>query len=353
MSSPVAPNPVMPPPPLPPRRHRSFAGPFVLIVLGVVCLLATSHVLSLGYLRHLFANFWPLLLILWGVIKLIEYQQAQREGTRPAGIGAGGVFLIIVIVIAGLAATSAERINWRELGSNIGIDDNDLDNMFGEKFSYDDHIEKDFPLLGASLKVIDTHGAVSVHASEDNKINIVVRKTVGAENQANADKYNEETKPTVTIIGGLVTVDAKTEAAGNRSVETDLDISLPRKAAVTISSRGGDVVVTGRTGNIDITAQHADTSVEEITGDVKISQEKGSVKIEQISGDVHVEGRLDNVDLSDIKGSAQLDGEFSESIKLARITKTVSFKSIFPASTAILILTPTICARRSLPGRCT
>ena len=37
MSSPVMPNPVMSPlPPMPPRRRRSFAGPFVLIVLGVV-----------------------------------------------------------------------------------------------------------------------------------------------------------------------------------------------------------------------------------------------------------------------------------------------------------------------------
>ncbi len=31
---------------LPPRRQRSFAGPFVLIVLGVVFLLGTMHVLS-------------------------------------------------------------------------------------------------------------------------------------------------------------------------------------------------------------------------------------------------------------------------------------------------------------------
>ena len=41
------------------------------------------RVLSLGRLAHLFANYWPVLLILWGVIKLIEHQQAQREGHAP------------------------------------------------------------------------------------------------------------------------------------------------------------------------------------------------------------------------------------------------------------------------------
>src|ERR1051326_9351711 len=89
MSSPV----MSPPPvaPLPPRRHRSFAGPFVLIIVGVVFLMGTMHILSVGKLAHLFANYWPVLLILWGVIQLIEHMQAQREGTRSSGIGAGGV----------------------------------------------------------------------------------------------------------------------------------------------------------------------------------------------------------------------------------------------------------------------
>jgi DUF4097 and DUF4098 domain-containing protein YvlB len=67
--------------------------------------------------------------------------------------------------------------------------------------------------------------------------------------------------------------------------------------------------------------------VEEITGNVKLTLEKSSAKVEQVSGDVHVEGRLTDVSVSDVKGSVQLDGEFMESVKLARITKAVSFKS--------------------------
>jgi DUF4097 and DUF4098 domain-containing protein YvlB len=51
------------------------------------------------------------------------------------------------------------------------------------------------------------------------------------------------------------------------------------------------------------------------------------VKIEQITGDVHVQGRVNEVSVADVKGAVQLDGEFQESIKLARITKTVTFKS--------------------------
>jgi len=108
MASPIQP-PVPPRPPLPPlpppHRRRSFAGPLVLIILGLVFLLGNMHLISWERLGTLFAHYWPLLLILWGVIKLIEYQQAQRDGVPARGIGAGGILLVIAIVVCGLTAT--------------------------------------------------------------------------------------------------------------------------------------------------------------------------------------------------------------------------------------------------------
>src|SRR5438094_10460453 len=95
-----------------PRRRRSMAGPVVLIILGIVFLLETMGVLHWHGLGYLFARFWPLLLIIWGVIKLLEYQQAQREGTRAPGIGAGGVSLLAVLLMAGMIATQATRVTW-------------------------------------------------------------------------------------------------------------------------------------------------------------------------------------------------------------------------------------------------
>jgi len=326
MSNPVMTPGVPPLTPLPPRPRRSLAGPFVLIVVGTVFLMGTMRILSIGRLAHLFANYWPALLIVWGVIKLVEHQRAQREGTRASGIGGGGVVLVVMIVAFGLIATQLEHLDWSGIRDHMNIDDPDFSGIFGESYNFNDHLEQDFP-ASASLKVIDTHGAVSVHASDDNKITVVVRKRVGADNQNDADKYDRETKPTIIAIGGLVTVDAKAEAAGDHPVETDLDISLPRKVQVSITSRRGDVNVSGRDGGVDISAQHSDTAVEDVNGNVKVSQEKGSVKIEQINGDVHVQGRVNEVSVADIKGAVQLDGEFQESIKLARITKTVTFKS--------------------------
>lgn len=86
----------VPPPPSarPPRPPRSLAGPIVLIVIGVCFLLGNLRVIRWYELGRWFAHYWPVLLILWGVIKLIEYQQANRAGVRGRGIGAGGVLLM-------------------------------------------------------------------------------------------------------------------------------------------------------------------------------------------------------------------------------------------------------------------
>jgi hypothetical protein len=314
--------------PVPPRlRRRSFAGPFVLIVLGIVFLLGNLHMLSWMRLATLFAHYWPLLLILWGVIKLIEYQQAQRDGVPARGIGAGGIFLVIVIVVSGLMATQAARFNWTELRDNMNIDDSDLDNIFGESYNYDDHLEQGLPATVTSLRVNDDHGAVRITASDENKITVTVRKRVGAESKDDAEKYNSQTKPTLTTTGGLLTLEAKTQAAGDHAVQSDLDIAIPRKLAVQIISRRGDVSVNGRDGEIEITNHNGNVTVEEVTGNVKLTLEKSSAKVEQITGSVHIIGRLNEVNVSDVKGEAQFEGEFGESVKLARIGKSVSFKS--------------------------
>jgi DUF4097 and DUF4098 domain-containing protein YvlB len=329
MSSPTRPPvpPYPPIPPLPPRhRRRSFAGPLVLIILGLVFLLGNLHLLAWERLGTLFAHYWPLLLILWGVIKLIEYQQAQRDGVPTRGIGAGGVFLVIAIVVCGLIATGVTP-HLGELREHIQLDDSDLDNIFGETFSFDDHLEQEIPESITSLRVNNDHGAVRVTSSDDNKITVAVRKRVGADNQKDADKYNAQTKPAITSTGGLLTLDARAQAAGDHSVQTDFDISIPRKMALQVTSRRGEVSVTGRDGEIEINNQHGDVSVEEVTGNVKLSLEKSSAKVEQITGDVHIDGRLNEVSVTDVKGAAQFDGEFQESVKLARITKSVAFKS--------------------------
>lgn len=317
-------SPVQVPPPLP-RRQRSFAGPVVLIIIGVVFLLGNMGYVSWGHLSRVFAHFWPVLIIIWGVIKLVEYQNAQRSGTRASGIGAGGVFLLIMLIGLGLAATQATRFDWGNLRDQIDLGDNDFP-FFGEKYSYEDQLTQPF-VTGDSLQILNTRGAVNVTASDSNEIQVAVHKHIRAEKQDEADKWNSGTKTQFSVSGNVITLSANNQGAGDHWVAVDLDVQVPRKAAVTISTRYGDSSVIGRDGDVTINDQHGDVSATDVNGKVNLNLEHSSARVSQVSSDVSIQGRADDVSVEDIKGGAHLDGEFMESVKLSKIAQPISFHS--------------------------
>jgi DUF4097 and DUF4098 domain-containing protein YvlB len=310
----------------PPRYRRSFSGPIILIGLGTVFLLGTMGLLDWRNLGHWFAHYWPVLLIISGVLKLIEYQQAQRQGMRASGISTGGVFAIILIIIFGLIATHASRFNWGELRDQIDINDDGDFPFFGSKYSFDDQLSQAFP-AGGSLRVIDTRGAVNIIASDDDQIRVVVHKRISAESQGEAAKWNAGTKPQLTVSGSVVTLNANNQGAGDHWVAEDLDVSLPRKAAIVASARYGDVSITGREGNLDITSQHGDVNATDISGKVSLNLDHSSARISQVASDVSIGGRANDVSIEEVKGAVHLDGEFMESVKLGKISGAVIFKS--------------------------
>lgn len=307
------------------RPPRSFAGPVVLIIVGIIFLLGNLRMLRWEALAHTFAHYWPLLLIIWGVIKLLEYQQAQRNGTRAPGIGVGGVFLLIFIIVFGIASTQASHFNWSEIRDQMHMENGDFP-LFGHSYNYDDNLDQAFP-AGGSLRVTNERGAVNVNAATDNQIHVSVHKRISADNQQEADKWNPQTKPQISVSGPVVTLNANTHGAGDHWVSTDMDISIPRKASLIISTRHGDINVMGREGDAGITSEHGDVSVTDIAGNVSLNLDHSSARVSKVTSDVSVDGRANDVSLEDIKGTVRLSGDFMESLKLAKIAKPVEFKS--------------------------
>jgi len=314
------------PPAMPPRPPRSFAGPVVLIAIGVLFLLHyTFGILPWYNWGRLFARYWPLLLILWGVVKLIEYQQANRAGVRPRGIGAGGFILVIFLVIAGLGANAIYRWNpnWQEWCE--GSDAEDLP-WCGHTYSFSDDLQQPFP-AGGSLRVNSERGAINITTSGDSQLRVAVHKRVRGDREEQADSWNKSTRPQFTQSGTVLTLDANTRGAGDHWVSSDLDISLPRKASVVLSTHHGDISIMGRDGNADVESHNGDISITDLNGSVTLNLDHSSARVAQVSSDVTVQGRANDVSLEDVKGIVRLDGDFMESVKLSRVAKAVNFKT--------------------------
>ncbi len=314
-----------PPPPTPPpyRYRRSFAGPVILILIGVLFLMK-----NLGFrfpIWHWFGHWWPLLLILWGVIILVENVTSTRMGYRTRRLGAGGIILMVLLVTLGVSAHYSSDVDWGGVRDQLQMDD-DLGGMFGTAFTFEDTLEQPFP-ANATLRIVCDRGALNITTAEDNTIRVVVHKKLYAQNQNDANKYNQGSKPQITVTGNSVVLNANTDGAGDHGVEADMDISVPANASVDIASKRGDVTINDRKADVKVTLQHGDVSLTEITGAVKVNLEKGSVRASQITGDVEVTGHVDSVNIDEVAGAARLDGDFYEDIRLSKIAKGVIFKT--------------------------
>src|ERR1700692_3174189 len=302
-------NPPVVPSPRPPQR--SIAGPVVLILLGILFLLGTMHILEIHSLGRLFARFWPALLILWGVLKLVEHEQAKRAGQQPRGIGVGGVFLMLFVIIAGLIATQASHLNWKNIGEHIQIgDDQGLDEIFGgSTFNYSDELSQDIP-AGSSLHVNDDRGTITINVADGKTMKVSVRKKIRAEKEQDADNYNSKTKPVIIAGDKVVTLDARTQGAGDKGVTTDMDIYVPANTGLLITSGRGDITVADMGGSIEGTHRHGEISINDHTGSITLNVDGSSARLAHVKGDVTIQGRANEVSVEVVVGGVHLNGDF-------------------------------------------
>lgn len=321
-------SPIVPPPLAPRPPQRSLAGPVVLILLGILFLLGTMGILEIHSLGRMFARFWPALLILWGVLKLVEHEQAKRAGQQPRGVGVGGVFLMLFVIIAGLIATQASHLNWKNIGEHIQIgDDQGLDEIFGgSTFNYSDELSQEIP-AGSSLHVNDDRGTITINVADGKTLKVSVRKKIRAEKEQDADAYNGKTKPLIVVGDKVVTLDARTQGAGDKAVTTDMDIYVPANTSLLITSGRGDITVADMTGSIEVTHRHGEISINNHSGSITLNVDGSSARMAHVKGDVTIQGRANEVSVEDVDGAVHLNGEFQESVRLVRVVKGVSFHS--------------------------
>src|ERR1700694_1084627 len=298
----MTPPPLMTPPPA--RPHRSIAGPVVLILMGVLFLCGTMGILEIHSLGRLFARFWPALLILWGVIKLIEYEQAKRSGQTARGIVVGGVFIMLFLIGAGLIATQAARVDWKSLGEHIQMGDNrGLDEIFGgSTFDYSDELSQEIP-AGSTLHVNDERGTITVNVGNGQTMKVSVRKKVRTEKEQDAENYNSKPKPQIIVVDKIVTLNANTQGAGDKGVTTDMDIYVPLNTALMITSGRGDVTIAGMSSSVEVDHHRGEVNINDHTGNVSLNLDGSSARLAHVKGDVSIQGKANEVAVEDVNGA--------------------------------------------------
>jgi DUF4097 and DUF4098 domain-containing protein YvlB len=296
----------------------------------VAFLLANMHVVSGARIAWLFATWWPLLLILIGLIRIIEYAVARSQGDPAPRFGGGAVAVLIIVAIVGLTASSARHWNWQAINDNVDVNPG-WDGMFGQRFDFTQELTQPLPKDG-NIQVDSDHGSVTVHVADtaDSPVKLVVHRHISAASQEEAQRYDDREKPAMTVDGNTLHINPGQNEPhvqvgfvwGPRFV-SDMEIWAPRKAPVLITAAHGDINVSQRDADVRVSTTHGDIQVSQIKGNVDATTHKGDVQISQITGDVHLEGRSDDLTLTDISGVAIVDGDIYGDTKLSHIGKSV------------------------------
>jgi DUF4097 and DUF4098 domain-containing protein YvlB len=145
------------------------------------------------------------------------------------------------------------------------------------------------------------------------------------DSQSSADRLNESTHPKFTQQGSLWLLDLT--GGDFERARFDMDLQLPRQAALSLSTRRGNLSVTQRDGNVDLATDHGNASVEQVKGYATLRL-NGDVAVKNVTGNVQIEGNVDDGNISDVSGTLDFNAGYNGNVQLAHISQRLHLKSV-------------------------
>lgn len=310
-------------------RRSSIVGPLIVVGAGVILLLIRTGRLPWERFAVWYGAWWPAALVLAGLVLVAEwaFDHATRAQGVPyvrRGLGAGVVFLLILLALTGAGMTGFREghANWMR---GMSINSDNLEEFFGEKHEREQQIDQAFA-PGTSLFIDNPRGDVTIAGtSTDNQIHITANKQVYSRSDADADGKSQQLSPRIELSGQTlnVTVPALDGAT------CDLSVTLPALGAATVNVNHGDIHVTSMNAGVTLTANHGDVEVGHVTGNVvaHINHSGSSFSAHDITGDVALRGSAQDLTLGNVSGAVSLEGEFYGDTHLEHLQSGVAFRT--------------------------
>jgi Putative adhesin/Domain of unknown function (DUF5668) len=301
------------------QRSSIFSG-LLLILLGALFLLARFDP-NLG-VWHLFSRYWPVVIILWGLAKLIDHLGAQHagQGRPPLLNGSEAALLVLVfLAVAGMGIYSKIKEKNPDLDFDAGF--------FNHQATQSQELPAKTIAAGSHVTLTTMRGSITAHAGDGNDLLVSVNETAESASESSA----QDRMKTLHVVidqtaDGYSVHPVNLEDTGGH-VTVDLDVTLPKKVTVTANSDRGDIHISGVAGAVTATAQHGDIEVHDVASDVSAKMTKGDARITGVAGNVSLAGRGSEIEISDVKGNAAIDGDFFGPIRVRSVAGTVHYRS--------------------------
>ena len=306
-------------------RRRSVVGPLLILTLGIMFLLAQVGRISWSWSLDWFGRWWPAVLVVAGLILLLEWALDQRRETLGSrSLGGGVVFLLVLLVLAGLSSRAIESgTDWKNHAFGPGF--LGWDQMFGEQHDAYDDVTSAIA-TGSALTIRDPHGDVTVTgSSSDGQVHVNVHKHAYAWKDSDVQNMEGALQPTFSNEGKDLVLTVATVRGG----EADLTITVPAATAVTVNDDHGDVNVSQLHAALTLSANRGDVDINGVTGDVQasVNDDNATLTLQNITGAVSIEGHSGDIEISDVTGAVHLQGEFFGDTHLEHVGGQVRFET--------------------------
>jgi DUF4097 and DUF4098 domain-containing protein YvlB len=267
----------------------------------------------------LLSHWWPLLLIVWGVVKLYERTAGASSGDPgTARLSGGEVFMVLgLLCLIGIVA-AADHLRGR-LG--------DAPEWVGNINSVDlDVAPKSVP-PDARIAIRWTRGNITVRTDDIKEIRATGQAKVRSWNDSEAERIGKQAGVEITQNGDGYEIHPSGSGENNSKVALDVEIVVPPKAAVTIRNDRGDIAVSDFKTPVSISSKHGDIEVRDTAADVSIDASGGDITVSDTKGDVKISGRGGEIAVTSATGGLTLNGEFVGPIRADKVAKGVRFVS--------------------------
>ena len=298
-------------------RRRSLTGPLMLLLIGGLFLWHNLH--PEAPLFDLAAQYWPFILIGWGLLRLVEVFFSHDEGWRGSFTG-GEVVLVVLLCFAGMAVFQAHQYGIRFNTGGL--------QWFGEQYDYP--VSANAPAAGMKRIVFENpRGSIKVTGGDVQQVTVNGHKYIRAYNRTDADRTNGNTPLEVVPQGDQLLIRSNQDhAPDNQRVSDDLEVVVPRSMAV--EARGGnngDFEINDIAGGVDLASSRGDVRLSKIGGDARVDVGRSSViRGVDIKGKVDLQGRGSDVELENISGQVTINGAYDGTLEFKNLAKPLQFE---------------------------
>jgi hypothetical protein len=306
-------------------RRGSLIGPILLILIGGLFLI--NNVRPELPILQLIGDYWPYVLIGWGVLRLLEITYWSLSG-RPLpsnGVSGGEWFLVVLLCIVGSALFYGHRYSDRWPHGRLtmrGLE------VLGESFDF--QLPEQKRAVGKTPRILieNLRGNARILGADSEELKVTGRTTVRAFQQVDAEKVYKEAPLEVVTQGDLLVIRTNQDRpSGPQRISSDLEITVPKGAIVQARGRTGDFDLSDVAG-VDIDSDNAGVRMNNIGGDVRVDLRRSDIiRATNVKGNVDVKGGGWDVEFENVLGQATINGSYSGELIFRNLAKPLRFES--------------------------